>query len=315
MKSSSGEVLLDPVNAFEALFARVDRPGIRTAIVHPVDMLSLSGAIAGKEKGLIEPVLVGPPEKIMRAAEQAGIDISGVELVAAPHSHAAAEEAVRLAASGNVLALMKGALATSELMAACVSKTGGLRTERRMSHIFVLETPAWPTWLLISDGGLNIAPDLTTKRWIVQNAIDLARAIGIEVPLTAILSATEMVDPQIPSTLDAAALCKMAERGQITGGRLDGPLAFDLAISKKSAKTKGLVSAVAGAADILIVPGIEAGNMLAKQLDYFAGGVAAGIVLGAKVPIILTSRSDSALERAASCALAAAYLKWTRPAA
>lgn len=304
----------DPVDAFGALFAKVDRPAIPTAIVHPVDTLSLSGAIAGQQKGLIEPVLVGPPDKISQAADQANIDISGIEIVAAPHSHAAAAEAVRLAACGKVSALMKGALSTSELMAACVMKSGGLRTERRMSHIFVLETPAWPTWLLISDGGLNISPDLITKKWIVQNAIDLARAIGIDMPLTAILSATEMVDPQIPSTLDAAALCKMAERGQIRGGRLDGPLAFDLAISKKSAKTKGLVSPVAGAADILIVPNIEAGNMLAKQLDYFANGVAAGIVLGAKVPIILTSRSDSALERSASCALAAAYLNWAGPA-
>ncbi|MFN3607596.1 MAG: bifunctional enoyl-CoA hydratase/phosphate acetyltransferase [Hyphomonas sp.] len=315
MTNLLGEDPQDSGHGFEALFAMVGRPQIPTAIVHPADSLSLSGAVAGRDKGLIAPVLVGPPDKIRRAAEKAGLDISGIEIVEAPHSHGAAEEAVRLASSGKVLALMKGALSTSELMAACVSKTAGLRTERRMSHVFVLETPAWPTWLLISDGGLNIAPDLTTKRWIVQNAIDLARAIGIETPLTAILSATEMVDPHIPSTLDAAALCKMAERGQIVGGRLDGPLAFDLAISKKSAKTKGLVSAVAGAADILIVPGIEAGNMLAKQLDYFADGVAAGIVLGAKVPIILTSRSDSALERAASCALAAAYLNWNRPAA
>lgn len=300
----------DPENAFEALFIKVGRPGLRTAVVHPVDSLSLGGAIAGRESGLIEPVLVGPPERIRQAAEQASIDLSGIEIVAAPHSHAAAAEAVKLAASGKVSALMKGALSTSELMAACVSASGGVRTERRMSHIFVMETPVWPTWLLISDGGLNIAPDLTTKRWIVQNAIDLARAIGIEVPLTAILSATEMVDPQIASTLDAAALCKMAERGQIRGGRLDGPLAFDLAISKASAKIKGLHSPVAGAADILIVPGIEAGNMLAKQLDYFAGAAAAGLVLGAKVPIILTSRSDSTRERAASCALAAAYLAW-----
>lgn len=301
----------DPENAFAALIAKVGRPGISTAIVHPVDALSLSGAMAGREAGLIEPVLVGPAARIAETARAAGIDLSGTEILNTPHSHAAAAEAVKLAAAGKVAALMKGALATSELMGACVAAGTGLRTERRMSHIFVMETPAWPTWLLISDGGLNIAPDLMTKRWIVQNAIDLARAIGIETPRTAILSATEVVDPQIPSTIDAAALCKMADRGQIKGGPVDGPLAFDLAISKASAKSKGLISPVAGAADILIVPGIEAGNMLAKQLDYLAGAAAAGIVLGAKVPIILTSRSDSAKERVASCALAAAYLNWS----
>lgn len=301
----------DPENAFAALIAKVGRPGIPTAIVHAVDALSLSGAMAGRAAGLIEPVLVGPAARIAETARAAGIDLSGIEILDTPHSHAAAAEAVKLAAAGKVAALMKGALATSELMGACVAAGTGLRTERRMSHVFVMETPAWPTWLLISDGGLNIAPDLMTKRWIVQNAIDLARAIGIETPRTAILSATEVVDPQIPSTIDAAALCKMADRGQIKGGPVDGPLAFDLAISKASAKSKGLISPVAGAADILIVPGIEAGNMLAKQLDYLAGAAAAGIVLGAKVPIILTSRSDSAKERVASCALAAAYLNWS----
>ena len=300
----------DPDNAFAALTDRVGRAGIRTAVVHPVDVLSLSGAMAGYEAGLIVPVLIGPAARIAEAAKAAGIDLSGVEIVDTPHSHAAASEAVKLAASGNVSALMKGALATSELMGACVATSGGLRTERRMSHIFVMEAPAWPTWLLISDGGLNIAPDLMTKRWIVQNAIDLARAIGIDKPRTAILSATELVDPHIPSTIDAAALCKMADRGQISGGPIDGPLAFDLAISMASVETKGLISPVAGKADILIVPGIEAGNMLAKQLDYLAGAAAAGLVLGAKVPIILTSRSDGVRERVASCALAAAYLHW-----
>lgn len=300
----------DDSNAFGALLARVGRPAIRTAIIHPVDALSLSGAIASRELGLIEPVLVGPPEKIIDAAAAAQLDLTGIEIVGAPHSHAAAAEGARLASGGAVAAIMKGALATSELMAACVSASAGLRTERRMSHVFVMETPAWPSWLLISDGALNIAPDLMTKRWIVQNAIDLARAIGFERPKTAILSATEVIDPHIPSTIDAAALCKMADRGQIKGGELDGPLAFDLAISRDSAAAKGLVSPVAGAADIMIVPGIEAGNMLAKQLDYLAGANAAGIVLGARVPVILTSRSDSARERAASCALAAAHLAW-----
>ncbi|MDP1556432.1 MAG: bifunctional enoyl-CoA hydratase/phosphate acetyltransferase [Hyphomonas sp.] len=311
MLKKTADYAAEPQNAFAALLAKVGRPGIRTAVVHPVDGLSLSGAMAGRAAGLIEPVLVGPAARIAEAATANGLDLSGIEIIDTPHSHAAAAEAVRLAAIGKVSALMKGALATSELMGACVAAGSGLRTERRMSHIFVMETPAWPTWLLISDGGLNIAPDLMTKRWIVQNAIDLARAIGIDTPRTAILSATEVIDPQIPSTIDAAALCKMADRGQIKGGPVDGPLAFDLAISKASAEAKGLVSPVAGVADILIVPGIEAGNMLAKQLDYLAGAAAAGLVLGAKVPIILTSRSDSVQERVASCALAAAYLKWS----
>lgn len=302
----------DAADAFSALFAQTGQPRIRTAIVHPVDALSLSGALKAHELGLIEPVLIGPRPRIEQAAKSINTDLSGIEIVATPHSHAAAAEAVKLAAQGDVLALMKGALATSELMSACVIAGAGLRTDRRMSHVFVIETPAWPTWLLISDGGLNIAPDLMTKRWIVQNAIDLAHAIGIDSPRIAILSATEIIDPHIPSTIDAAALCKMADRGQIKGGVLDGPLAFDLAISKESAAAKGLTSPVAGSADILIVPGIEAGNMLAKQLDYLAGASAAGIVLGAKVPIILTSRSDSAHERAASCALAAKYIAWAK---
>jgi phosphate acetyltransferase len=209
-----------------------------------------------------------------------------------------------------VQALMKGALHTNELMAAIVARNTGLRTDRRMSHVFVMQTPAYPKYLLISDGALNIAPDLHTKRWIVQNAIDVANAIGIDSPKTAILAATEEVDPHMPSTVDAAALCKMAERGQIIGGVLDGPLAFDLAVSKQAVKIKGLASDVAGDADILIVPNIEAGNMLAKQLDYLAGAAAAGLVVGARVPIILTSRSDSVTERLASCALAKCYLVW-----
>lgn len=299
-----------PPQPFQRLFDRVGTPRIRTAVVHPVDQLSLSGAMEARELGLIEPVLIGPQPKIAAAAETGGFDLTTVQIVDVPHSHAAAEEGARLAAAGEVGAIMKGNLATSELMAACVSAKAGLRTDRRMSHIFVIETPAYPKWLFISDGALNIAPDLMTKRWIVQNTIDLAHAVGVESPLVAILSATEKVDPHIPSTIEAAALCKMADRGQIKGARLDGPLAFDLAISAASAKSKGLTSPVPGEVDILIVPGIEAGNMLAKQLDYLAGAEAAGIVLGAKVPVILTSRSDSALERAASAALAAAYLTW-----
>jgi phosphotransacetylase len=279
-------------------------------VVHPVDALSLSGALEAQRLGLIDPILIGNRNKVMAAAEVAALDVSGLELVDVPHSHAAADEAVRLAAEGSASIIMKGHIATGELMAACVRREGGLRTQRRMSHVFVMETPAWPKWILISDGALNIAPDLPTKRWITQNAIDLAIALGIETPLTAILSATELVDPAILSTIDAAALCKMADRGQIRGGILDGPLAFDLAMSSEAVLAKGLNSPVAGAADILIVPGIEAGNMLAKQLDYLADAEAAGIVLGAKVPIVLTSRADSPAERAASAALAAAYLVW-----
>ena len=300
---------------FAGLLDRVGRPAHRCAVVHPVDALSLSGALEAQKLGLIDPVLVGHRDRILAADDAAALDVSGLEFVEAPHSHAAADEAVRLAAGGGVSILMKGHIATGELMAACVRREGGLRTQRRMSHVFVLETPAWPKWILISDGALNIAPDLMTKRWITQNAIDLASALGIDTPLTAILSATELVDPAITSTIDAAALCKMADRGQIRGGILDGPLAFDLAISAEAALAKGLTSPVAGAADILIVPGIEAGNMLAKQLDYLAGAEAAGIILGAKVPIVLTSRADSPAERAASAALAAAYLAWQdRPA-
>ena len=297
---------------FARLLHRAGRPAIRCAVVHPVDALSLSGALEAQKLGLIDPVLVGNKNRIQAAADAAALDISRSECVEAPHSHAAAELAVRLAASGDVAIIMKGHIPTSELMAACVRREGALRTERRMSHVFVMETPAWPKWILISDGALNIAPDLMTKRWITQNAIDLANAIGITAPLTAILSATELVDPVIPSTIDAAALCKMADRGQIRGGILDGPLAYDLAISTKAALVKGLKSPVAGAADIFIVPGIEAGNMLAKQLDYLAGAEAAGIVLGAKVPIVVTSRADSAAERVASAALAAVYFAWQR---
>ena len=295
---------------FARLLDRVGRPAHRCAVVHPVDALSLSGAIEAKRLGLIVPILVGNQSKVRAAADTAGLDISGLELVDTAHSHAAADEAVRLAAEGAVSILMKGHIATGELMAACVRREGGLRTQRRMSHVFVLETPAWPKWILISDGALNIAPVLPTKRWITQNAIDLANALGITAPLTAILSATELVDPAMVSTIDAAALCKMADRGQIRGGILDGPLAFDLAMSPAAVRAKGLNSPVAGAADILIVPGIEAGNMLAKQLDYLADAEAAGIVLGAKIPIVLTSRADSPAERAASAALAACYLAW-----
>ena len=293
-----------------ARLTETKRPPLRTAVAHPVSANALKGPLDAAAAGIITPVLIGPAAKIQATADEIGADLSDYEQIDVPHSHAAAAKAVKLARDGEAGAVMKGALHTNELMVEIVSKQGGLRTERRMSHVFVLDTPAYPKPLLISDGAVNVTPDLVAKRWITQNAIDVARAIGIERPKTAILSATEEVDPVIASTIDAAALCKMADRGQIEGGLLDGPLAFDLAVSEESVKTKGLVSDVAGDADILIVPGLEAGNMLAKQLDYLSGATAAGLVVGARVPIILTSRSDSAGERLASCALAACLAAW-----
>jgi phosphate acetyltransferase len=282
---------------------------IRTAVVHPVDTPSLLGAVEAAKAGLIEPLLVGPEAKIRAAAEQAGLDLGALAIVATPHSHAAAEEAVRLARAGEVEALMKGALHTDEVMAPVVHATTGLRTERRISHVFAMDVPSHPRPLFITDAAINIYPDLEAKRDIVQNAIDLARALGLEQPKVAILSAVETVYPKIPGTIDAAALCKMADRGQITGGLVDGPLAFDNAISEEAARTKGIVSPVAGRADILVVPDLEAGNMLAKQLDYLAGAQAAGLVLGARVPIVLTSRADKTLARLASCALALLFAR------
>ena len=279
-------------------------PPVRTAVVHPCDALSIKGALLAVEKGMIIPVFVGPKAKIEAAAAEAELDLSGVEIVDVPHSHAAAERAVALAREGNVGMLMKGKLHTDELLAPIVNKETGLRTERRMSHVFALDVPNYPKPLFISDAAINIFPDLSTKRDIVQNAIDLALALGIVVPKVAVLSAVETVTLSIPSTVDAAALCKMAERGQITGGLLDGPLAFDNAVSKSAAKTKGIQSEVAGNADILIVPDMEAGNMIAKQLIYLAGADAAGIVVGARIPIVLTSRADGVLSRLASTAMA-----------
>jgi phosphate acetyltransferase/phosphate butyryltransferase len=304
-------VLLPEVHLHEraAHYARLlqatrGMPAIRTAVVHPCDAASIQGAIDAQQAGLIVPVLVGPRAKIEAAASQAGIALGSLELLDVPHSHAAAERAVALARSGAVQAIMKGSLHTDEVMGAAVARDGGLRTERRMSHVFVLDVPNYRKPLLITDAAVNIAPTLEEKRDIVQNAIDLCRALGTAQPKVAILSAVETVSPKLQSTLDAAALCKMAERGQIRGGLIDGPLAFDNAISREAAATKGIVSAVAGDADILVVPDIEAGNMLAKQLIYLAGADAAGLILGAKVPIILTSRADGAEARMASCALA-----------
>jgi phosphotransacetylase/acyl dehydratase len=276
---------------------------LRTAIVHPVDAVSLSGAIEAARLGLIIPVLIGPEAKIRVAAQQADIDLTHYEIVSTEHSHEAAALAVAMARSGQVEALMKGALHTDELMHAVVAPEAGLRTARRMSHVFAIDAPRYPRPLFITDAALNIYPTLEDKRDIVQNAIELAHALGIPCPRVALLSAVETVTSSIRSTLDAAALCKMAERGQITGGILDGPLAFDNAVSTEAAITKGIISQVAGMADILLVPDVEAGNMLAKQLEYLADAEVAGIVLGARVPIMLTSRADKTLSRLGSCAI------------
>ncbi|MDX2094454.1 MAG: bifunctional enoyl-CoA hydratase/phosphate acetyltransferase [Alphaproteobacteria bacterium] len=284
-------------------------PPLTVAVVHPVDMLSLSGAVAAAKAGIIAPVLVGPEAKIRKAAQDAHIDISAYRIVSTPHSHAAAAAAVEMARNGEVEALMKGKLHTDELIEAAISREHGLRTGRRMSHVFVLDVPSYPKPLFLTDAAINIKPNLMEKKDMVQNAIDLFAALGLGVPKVALLSAVEMVNEKIPSTLDATALCKMAERGQITGGLLDGPLAFDNAVSRESATVKGIVSAVAGDADILVAPDIESGNMLYKELRYFSGAQGAGIVLGAKVPIILTSRSGDIDSRIASCALALLYAR------
>jgi phosphate acetyltransferase len=279
-------------------------PPVTTAVAHPCDESSLSGAVDAAKMGLIKPILVGPKAKIAGIAGQFKLDISRYELVDAPHSHAAAAKAVELVAKGAAEALMKGSLHTDELMAEVVKKDGGLRTARRISHCFVMDVPTHKDALIISDAAVNIAPTLEDKVDIVQNAIDLARALGAKEVRVAILSAMETVNPKVPTTVEAAALCKMADRGQITGGVLDGPLALDNAISPEAAEIKKIASPVAGRANVLIVPDLEAGNMLAKSLSFLANADSAGIVLGAKVPIILTSRADSVEARLASCAVA-----------
>lgn len=281
-----------------------DAQPLRCAVVHPADAASLQGALEAREAGLIVPVLVGPARKIDAAAAAISADLSGIERVGTEHSHAAADAAVAMARAGQVEALMKGSLHTDELMAAVVARDTGLRTARRISHVFVMDVPAYTRLLLITDAAVNITRTLEDKVDIVQNAVEVAQAIGIALPKVAILSAVETVSPKLPSTIDAAALCKMADRGQITDCILDGPLAFDNAISPESAQAKGIRSGVAGRADILVVPDLEAGNMLAKQLAYFAGARGAGIVMGARVPIVLTSRSDPAEARLASAAVA-----------
>lgn len=290
---------------YERLIARAKQaPSARTIVVHPCDETSLRGAIEAATANLIIPTLVGPAHKIDAVARAHGLDIGAYEIVDVPHSDAAAARAVELIREAKGELLMKGSLHTDELMHAVTSSTAGLRTERRISHVFVMDVPTYPETLFVTDAAINIAPDLDAKRDIVQNAIDLFVQVGLGSPRVAILSAVETVTSKIPSTIDAAALCKMAERGQITGGALEGPLAFDNAIDPEAAKIKGIASPVAGHAQILVVPNLEAGNMLAKNLTFLARADAAGIVLGARVPIVLTSRADSIRTRLASCAVA-----------
>lgn len=292
-----------------------DIPPIPCAVAHPCDESSLRGAVEAAEARLVCPILVGPAVRIRALAEELGLDLGGLELIDAPHSHAAAAKAVELVRAGKAELLMKGSLHTDELMGAVVAKETGLRTARRITHVFIMDVPTYGSPLFITDAAINIFPDLATKVDIVQNAIDLHRGLGLGEPRVAILSAVETVNPKIPGTLDAAALCKMADRGQIKGGILDGPLALDNAISPEAARIKGIVSPVAGQAQILVVPDLEAGNMLAKNLSFMANADAAGIVLGARVPIILTSRADNVRTRMASCAVAALYAHARRAAA
>jgi phosphate acetyltransferase len=304
-----------PQSKYEKLIsmAKEVRPAI-TVVAHPCDENSLRGASAAAELGIIVPILVGPVGKITAVAKQHGIDIARYELVDAPHSEAAAAKAVELIRQSRGELLMKGSLHTDELMREVTAGTTGLRTARRISHVFIMDVPTHSETLFITDAAINIFPDLEAKRDIVQNAIDLFTHGGLGTPRVAILSAVETVTPKIPSTIEAAALCKMAERGQITGGILDGPLAFDNAVSPQAAEIKGIKSAVAGRAQILVVPDLEAGNMLAKNLTFLAKADAAGIVLGARVPIILTSRADSVRSRMASCAVAVLYADARRKA-
>lgn len=282
---------------------------ISMAIAHPCDEISLKGAVEAAERGLIDPVLIGPRAKIERLADEYRLEVSRYRIVDVAHSHEAAARAVALCRSGETAALMKGSLHTDELMHEVAMRDTGLRTSRRISHVFIMDVPSYPRTLLITDAAINIYPTLEDKADILQNAIELAHVLGIEQPKVAILSAVETVYPKIASTIEAAALCKMADRGQITGGILDGPLAFDNAISEEAARIKKISSPVAGRADILLVPDLEAGNMLAKQLAYLADAEAAGVVLGARVPVVLTSRADSAKARLASCAIAVQFAR------
>ena len=305
-----------PHSKYERLIARAKQvPAATTIVVHPCEETALRGPIEAADAGIIKPILVGPAGKIAAVAREHRLDIDRFEIVDVPHSEAAAAKAVELIHASKGELLMKGSLHTDELMREVTSSKTGLRTARRISHVFILDVPTYAETLFITDAAINIFPDLDAKRDIVQNAIDLFTQVGLGTPRVAILSAVETVTAKIPSTIDAAALCKMAERGQITGGILDGPLAFDNAIDLEAAKIKGLKSAVAGRAQILVVPDLEAGNMLAKNLTFLAKADAAGIVLGARVPIILTSRADSVRSRMASCAAAVLYAHARRGAA
>ena len=290
---------------YEHLIAATeDLQPLVTAVAHPCDETSLKGALEAASAGLIVPILVGPRDRICAVSEALAIDLHGMDIVDVPHSEAAAEKAVELVRTGRAELLMKGSLHSDELLAAVTKRETGLRTGRRISHVFVMDVPTHPDTLFITDAAVNIAPDLNAKRDIVQNAIDLYTGLELGRPKVAILSAVETVNPSIPSTIDAAALCKMADRGQIKGGDLDGPLAFDNALSPEAARIKGIKSPVAGQAQILVVPDLEAGNMLAKNLTFLSNADAAGVVLGARVPIILTSRADNVRTRMASCAVA-----------
>ena len=290
---------------YEQLLKRcADLEAVPTAVAHPCEASALAGAIEAGEKKLITPILVGPAAKIREVAAAAGINLGSVRIVEAAHSHESAAKAVALVRSGEAEVLMKGSLHTDELLAAVVARETGLRTGRRISHVFIMDVPTYHKVLIVTDAAINIAPALDDKVDICQNAIDLARALGLEKPKVAILAAVETVNSKMPSTIDAACLCKMADRGQIKGALLDGPLAFDNAISKQAAEIKGITSEVAGDPDILLVPDLEAGNILAKQLTFLANADSAGLVLGARVPIILTSRADSVRSRIASCGVA-----------
>ena len=301
---------------YERLIARCKAlTPVPTAVAHPCDESSLKGAVEAAELGILQPILVGPRARIEAVAAQFQLDISSYEIVDAPHSHAAADLAVQLVREGKAELLMKGSLHTDELMGAVVRTGTGLRTERRISHAFIMDVPNLDRPLIVTDAAINIFPTLEDKVHIVQNAIDLVRALGLDQPKVAILSAMETVNPKVQSTVEAAALCKMADRKQITGGILDGPLALDNAINLAAARIKKIDSPVAGLADILVVPDLEAGNMLAKSLSFLADADAAGIVLGARVPIILTSRADSVMTRLASCAVAALVAQARRQSA
>ncbi|NDV13871.1 phosphate acetyltransferase [Crenobacter caeni] len=301
-------------NAFSGILAQARANGpVSMAVAHPCSRESLQGALEAADHGIATPTLVGPEYKIRKLADELELSLDGIELVDVPHSHASAEKAVELVRSHRADILMKGSLHTDEFMTEVLARSTGIRTDRRISHVFIMKVESYPRYLFITDAAINIEPDLTTKRDICQNAIDLTHALGIKEPKVAILSAVETVTPAIRSTIDAAALCKMADRGQISGALLDGPLAFDNAISHAAADTKGIHSLVAGEPDILLVPDLESGNMLAKQLTYLAAAASAGIVMGARAPIVLTSRAEDAHGRLASSAVANVLARQRRP--